>query len=309
MDFGIAASLKDAQSRATGAPIAVSIHYASPEQINGERPSVSMDIYSLGCVFYEMLTGHPPFTQGDVLHQQLTKQPEPMAGVSPLLNQVVLGCLVKDPNKRPRSIEEIRAVLDGRRVAAPLPMADRTIRIARPVAAQRKWITAIWWAVGALVLSGAWLVVNPGNSESTQGTIQLPKPKPPSRPASEAAPDLPTQPDVSPAPKVDPAREKAAADARLNERLDRQRTEDEERKKAQDRAKREAEEREAEAKRSRARQFVAEGDDLAAKYDWRDAMAAYTSARNLDPSNSAANQGYARAEKNWRAECGLTGCK
>jgi serine/threonine protein kinase len=80
LDFGIAASLKEAHSRATGGLIALSPPYASPEQIRGEKPSIAMDIYSLGCVFYEMLTGHPPFTHGDVLKQHLEKPPAPMPG-------------------------------------------------------------------------------------------------------------------------------------------------------------------------------------------------------------------------------------
>ena len=109
LDFGIAASLKDAHSRATGGEVALSIHYASPEQIRGERPSVAMDIYSLGCVFHEMLTGRPPFRQGDVLQRHLTKQPAPMPGVSRMLNRAVLACLAKDAKAQPQSAEDLAA--------------------------------------------------------------------------------------------------------------------------------------------------------------------------------------------------------
>lgn len=161
MDFGIAASMKEAQSRATGSEVTVSIHYASPEQINGEAPSVSMDVYSLGCVFYEMLTGQPPFRQGDVLHQQLTRQPDPMPGISPALNRAVLACLVKDPVLRLRSAEEVRSALDGRLPARPI--VDRTIKIPKPVraavASPRTWIPVIWAVVAILVLVGIGLLV------------------------------------------------------------------------------------------------------------------------------------------------------
>jgi len=111
MDFGIAASLRETYSRSTGRPITISIHFASPEQINGEPPSVSMDIYSLGCVFYEMLTGDPPFTQGDILHQQLTKQPEPIQDALEHLNSVIFKCLEKRKEDRFKSIEELKKVL------------------------------------------------------------------------------------------------------------------------------------------------------------------------------------------------------
>jgi serine/threonine protein kinase len=127
MDFGIAANLKETYSRTTGSAISLSIHYASPEQINGAKPSPSMDIYSLGCIFYEMLTGEPPFTQGDILHQQLTRKPDAMEGVSAALNRVVMACLEKDPSRRPASAAEVAEMLRER--AAPEP--EKTVRVER----------------------------------------------------------------------------------------------------------------------------------------------------------------------------------
>ncbi len=130
MDFGIAAAIKATYTRVTGRSSGLTIQYSSPEQINGENPSPSMDIYSLGCVFYEMLCGHPPFYQGEVLHQQLTRQPAPLAGVSPAINAAVLGCLVKDPSKRFRSAAEVRLSLAG----------DRTIRLPRSRSPASPWL-------------------------------------------------------------------------------------------------------------------------------------------------------------------------
>ena len=91
--------------------VSLSLHYASPEQINGARPAPSMDIYSLGCVFYEMLSGEPPFTQGDILHQQLTRKPEPVVGISNSLNDLLQRCLEKEPARRPVDVEELQALL------------------------------------------------------------------------------------------------------------------------------------------------------------------------------------------------------
>lgn len=119
MDFGIAANLKETQARTTGLPVSLSIHYASPEQINGGKPEPSMDLYSLGCIFYEMLSGNPPFIQGDILHQQLTRTPDALPGVSPALNDVILACLHKNPEQRPRSVASIQERFP----------VDRTVRI------------------------------------------------------------------------------------------------------------------------------------------------------------------------------------
>ena len=119
MDFGIAANMRETHSRLTGSSRSLSLHYASPEQINGKPASVSMDIYSLGCIFYEMRSGAPPFHQGDILHQQLTRQPEPLTGVPARANEAILSCLSKKPAERPHSAVQVRAALEG----------DRTIRL------------------------------------------------------------------------------------------------------------------------------------------------------------------------------------
>ena len=128
-DFGIAASMKETHSRTTGSSVSLSIHYASPEQINGARPSLSMDIYSLGCVFYEMLSGEPPFTQGDILHQQLTRRPEPIAGVSFSLNDLLQRSLEKDPQRRAVTVEELKKLLA--RVEQPMVIPEATVRVDR----------------------------------------------------------------------------------------------------------------------------------------------------------------------------------
>jgi len=137
MDFGIAANLKETFSRTTGTPVSLSIHYASPEQINGEDPCVSMDIYSLGCVFYEMLSGHPPFRQGDILHQQLTRQAQPIPEVEARLNDVVLACLLKDPAKRPQSTRDIETALTAKPSKIHVPRLAWPARSAPAVQAPR----------------------------------------------------------------------------------------------------------------------------------------------------------------------------
>jgi predicted Ser/Thr protein kinase len=152
MDFGIAASLKETYSRTTGAPVSLSIHFASPEQINGAPPSASMDVYSLGCVFYEMLSGEPPFKHGDILHQQLTRLPDAIQGASADLNRIVLACLAKDPKKRLASCGEVVALLSGNQTIKVGAQARlRTFANARRV----NWVALTWASAAVLALTGA----------------------------------------------------------------------------------------------------------------------------------------------------------
>jgi len=304
MDFGIAASLKEAQSRATGSEVTVSIHYASPEQINGEAPSVSMDVYSLGCVFYEMLTGQPPFRQGDILHQQLTRQPDAMPGVSPALNQAVLACLVKDRTRRLRSVEEVRAALDGRLPAGPI--LDRTIKIQKPVrdavASPRNWIRVIWAAVVVLVLIGMWLWMTTTDAPPPPPIVNV-EPVQPKAPVVEPQ-GSPSVPDV---PNSDGEEKRKAAAAELAKR---NAAEAEKARKADEEAQRQ--EREAALVRQRAEAIQANlnrGKALSDKYDWQGAIAAYTSALQLDTGNTAARAGLRLAQESRAAECKLGGCK
>lgn len=127
MDFGIAAAIKATYTRLTGHSSGLTIQYSSPEQINGDDPAPTMDIYSLGCLFYEMLRGRPPFYQGEILHQHLTKEPEPIPGVSESLNALVLGCLAKEKTERFQSADELRAILSGKTIRLA-PGASRGLR-------------------------------------------------------------------------------------------------------------------------------------------------------------------------------------
>jgi len=135
MDFGIAAVRRD-QTRRGEFSSALTVQYSSPEQINGAEPAPAMDIYSLGCVFYEMLFGRPPFWRGDVAHQHHTKIPDPLPGTPASLNQAILRCLEKDPRKRwQRAAELQQAILDGK--PPPHDASSQTRRAPPPPAPPR----------------------------------------------------------------------------------------------------------------------------------------------------------------------------
>ncbi|MGW0732025.1 tetratricopeptide repeat protein [Streptomyces sp. NPDC002851] len=124
-DFGIARLGEDIgfTAKLTGTNVAMGTpHYMSPEQIGGEPVDHRSDLYSLGCVLYELATGAPPFDQGDawaVLLGHRDTPPEPPRGrrpdLPPYLERIVLDLLAKVPEERPYDARELaRRVTEGR---------------------------------------------------------------------------------------------------------------------------------------------------------------------------------------------------
>jgi serine/threonine protein kinase len=124
IDFGIDAIVKEANFKRWNNPIFLSTFYVSPEQIAGEDPSPLMDIYSLGCLFYEMLAGQSPFSEKDIVNRLPDDRAEPIPGVSEGLNNLILKCLNSDKSQRPGSVEEMQSVLaDHESPTTPPPEA------------------------------------------------------------------------------------------------------------------------------------------------------------------------------------------
>jgi TPR repeat protein len=84
----------------------------SPEQLLGKSGEAG-DIYSLGVVLYEMLSGEPPFQSGDIPYQIREVVPEPLKGISSEVSAIVMRCLEKKPERRFGSVRELREALDG----------------------------------------------------------------------------------------------------------------------------------------------------------------------------------------------------
>ncbi|HEX2856704.1 MAG TPA: Stk1 family PASTA domain-containing Ser/Thr kinase [Propionibacteriaceae bacterium] len=147
MDFGIARAVADTSATMTQtAAVIGTAQYLSPEQARGETVDARSDIYSAGCLLYELLVGRPPFI-GDspvsVAYQHVREVPTPPSTLDPEISQamdaVVMKALAKDPADRYQSAramrDDISRLLAGVPVAAPppLPVPDAAPTVATSV--------------------------------------------------------------------------------------------------------------------------------------------------------------------------------
>ncbi len=186
MDFGIARAISDASSTMTQtAAVVGTAQYLSPEQARGETVDSRSDVYSAGCLLYELLTGRPPFV-GDspvaVAYQHVREQAQPPSdhdtALPPEVDAIVMKALAKRVEDRYQSAAAMRTDIErylaGRPVQAtpppPLP-ATATAVAARPVPAaeaaplpaaeeERRpvgWLVALGLLVIGLVVAGVLL--------------------------------------------------------------------------------------------------------------------------------------------------------
>ncbi len=135
MDFGIARAMSDAQATMTQtAQVIGTAQYLSPEQARGERVDARSDLYSAGCLLYELLTGRPPFT-GDspvaIAYQHVRENPVPPSRVDPDVpawaDAIVLKAMAKSPADRYQTAADMRA--DLQRAASGLPVSAPPTRL------------------------------------------------------------------------------------------------------------------------------------------------------------------------------------
>jgi serine/threonine-protein kinase len=208
MDFGIARALADNAATVTAtAAVIGTAQYLSPEQARGESVDARSDVYSTGCLLYELLTGHPPFT-GDspvaIAYQHVRENPQVPSSVNravpPAVDSIVMKALAKNPLNRYQTAAEMRGdlqrALSGQAVEAEAVMTDaqRTEFIAAPRPVARPGVLTpnyddesdtahhrgalIWTAVVLALLlvigSAALYVLKKDNNTNTPTLYQVP---------------------------------------------------------------------------------------------------------------------------------------
>jgi serine/threonine protein kinase len=158
MDFGIA---RLAHARrltfigfAPGTP-----HYMAPERINGKRGDPRTDIYSLGAILYEMLTGVIPFNNEDIttiMNARVTGDPEALRGynsdISPQTEEIVLRAMDRDPDERYPTASALKADLDNPGQVKVTGRCNR-LEVSTPFKrGMRQARTLILWAVVPVIV-------------------------------------------------------------------------------------------------------------------------------------------------------------
>ncbi len=128
IDFAISQKIKRGLGRLFGGrgKVQGTRSYMSPEQIRGENLDARADVYSFGCMLYELFCGRPPYTGGsaDELLQKHLSAAVPTAAtsselVSPEFSQLIVRMMAKDPNDRPESMQAFLDEMDTIRVIRP----------------------------------------------------------------------------------------------------------------------------------------------------------------------------------------------
>jgi tRNA A-37 threonylcarbamoyl transferase component Bud32/outer membrane protein assembly factor BamB len=168
-DFGLARPIaREAGLTATGAVLGTP-SYMAPEQASGEGGQVgpASDVYALGAVLYELVTGRPPFraaTVPDTLWQVLHSEPAAPrllnAAISRNLETVILKCLHKDPARRYASArdlaDDLGALLEGRPIKARRPSLPERLEGWVKQQSRTFRVATVTIATLALVLAGGW---------------------------------------------------------------------------------------------------------------------------------------------------------
>src|SRR5580704_7821467 len=161
-DWGLAKRLDAEQGPTQSGAIMGTPSYMAPEQAAGGTRDVgrAADVYALGAILYEMLTGRPPFraaTVWETLQQTLVEEPVPPSQLQPTLPRdletICLKCIEKDPAKRYSSAAALAD--DLRRFSAGEPIAARPVRAAERAWrwARRKPLLATLYAAVAVLLA------------------------------------------------------------------------------------------------------------------------------------------------------------
>jgi beta-lactam-binding protein with PASTA domain len=202
MDFGIARAVTAAAATMTQtAAVIGTAQYLSPEQARGEVVDARSDIYSTGCLLYELLTGRPPFI-GDspvsVAYQHVREDAVPpsvlVPDIEPSIDAIVMKALAKNPANRYQTAAEMQAditrALSGRPVLATPVLIDEPTQVIAPATAdatmsvrparRERYVLKtlvyllLFGAVGAMVFGGVYELRKSFSANATSKIINVP---------------------------------------------------------------------------------------------------------------------------------------
>jgi len=205
LDFGIAKVGSTGGRFTQAGQVFGTPHYMSPEQAAGTNVDHRADIYAVGVLLYELVTGRLPFdadTFMGILSQHMYKEPEPPSTflqfqrLDPDLERIILCCLKKDPDDRYQRMADLESDLvlifgdpaPGSRELRATALSGTAIQV--PTSSRRRWI----WVVAALALAGAggaWFVERQGWAPALEARVG--GPTVPTKPAA-APPERPPTP-------------------------------------------------------------------------------------------------------------------
>ena len=210
MDFGIARAMSDSHTMTQTAAVVGTAQYLSPEQARGETVDSRSDVYSAGCLLYELLTGRPPFV-GDspvaVAYQHVREPARPPSDhdtdLPPAVDAIVMKSLAKRLEDRYQSAAAMRADIErylaGRPVqapvpapvpvVAPVPLPDDTSTAVRPTVPpvdedEEDWdrdrggprvlVLVLLVLLILALIAGAWIALRSNLFESAPDQVQVP---------------------------------------------------------------------------------------------------------------------------------------
>ncbi len=173
LDFGLAHIDDEAEAR-TGRITAAGAVFGtpttmSPEQIAGAEVDARTDLYSLGCVLYEMIGGRPAVhgESAEVLYQHVYADPDPLRTVAPAevpdaVCEMIDRCLAKDPADRPASVTDVRKVFDRRHGPRSGPRSGPSVSKPVPAASTHSGKAVRRIAAASVAVGGLFALVAAG---------------------------------------------------------------------------------------------------------------------------------------------------
>jgi len=173
LDFGIAKLIDPSATLTQTSMVAMTPDYASPEQVRGSPISTASDVYSLGVILYQLLTGRKPYTLDSITPMEMDRvicqaAPDP-PGLGNELDYILMMALRKEPERRYRSVYEFAQDIERYMTLRPvLARPDTALYRARKYI-RRQWVAVAWasFAVIAL-LGGTFQAIRSGRRADTE---------------------------------------------------------------------------------------------------------------------------------------------